>query len=514
MGEIIQDRVEWDVWNRVAAGYQGNRRLTAYVGLTVLAGVGLLWLRAPSSPILSVSFLLWFLFSLAAELLWLQTPTGDASDSMASTFNVAVLYLFGSGLSLWIIGLSVLIATRFIQKRDWIHSFFGLGQIVLTAYVAGALFEVLAGGTGSIGHFSAFLPIPTISYISLGYPGALMFFPAFRLLGALVLCMVAYFFVNTLLVAGAVSLERGTAILPTLQTNYLYRNAVLSSAALFALSPILLISYLSLGYPGVLLFFLPLVIVKKQNSEYIALQRAEQQKIAMERMAAAGQIAGAVSHEMNNYLTVLSGRTELLRRKWQKAGIHDYDRDGEILWTQIGRLQTMARQMTEFARNKMEVSVFDLNVLCREMVEFLGPQNDFDNVRLDLVLEEGLPLAKADRGQIQQVLLNLYKNAADAMRDAGTEGREIRVRTSWERTYLRVEVEDNGPGVPRSAVARIFELGFTSKEYGHGFGLATCLKILQNHKGRIWVEPRPGGGARFILTWPGAVSEPRAARAA
>jgi signal transduction histidine kinase len=480
------------VGSRLLAGYQGNRPLTGYIALIAVLGVSLLFLYAGTSSLLSWTFLLWLIFSFAAEFLWLETPTGEATDSMASTFNVAVLFLFGNTLSLWIIGLSVLAATRLVQKKDWTHSLFGLGQMVVTAFAAGSVVRLLVGGPGRIEH----LRTPA---------GA----------GALILASMVYYLVNTVLVSGAIALERRAPLLSTLRTNYGYRNAILSSAALLAWCPILLLSYLTLGLPVgyvvVVFFFLPLALVKKQNREYIELQRTTQALISSERMAAKGEMAAAVAHEMNNYLAVLSGRTQLLQRKVEKGGLSDLVKDGEILWTQVERLTRLARGLLDFSHRELKVTFFDLNVLCRELVEFLQPQNVFDKVKIELDLEEELGEVEGDAGQMHQVLLNLCRNSADAMKDAGTENGTVwvRTRTDGKKSYVRVEVEDNGPGVPVALRARIFEPGFTTKEYGHGFGLATTARIVENHHGRIWVEERPGGGARFIFMWPKGIGAER-----
>ncbi|MBM3286449.1 MAG: hypothetical protein FJY88_03720 [Candidatus Eisenbacteria bacterium] len=480
------------VGSRLLAGYGGNRPLTGYVLLVASLGVSLLLFHAGTSTLISWTFLLWFLFSLGAELLWLDTPTGEATDSMASTFNVAVLYLFGNSLSLWIIGLSVLVATRAIQKRDWTHSLFGLGQIVLTAYVAGSVFLHLAGGEGRIEHFRSA-----------------------RGIGGFVLACLAYYVVNTFLVSGAIALEKRAPFMATLRTNYVYRNAVFSNLALFTLSPILLLSYLTLGYPGALLFFLPLVIVKKQNREYIELQRTTQALISTERMAAKGEMAAAVAHEMNNYLTVLSGKAQLLRRKFEKASLTEFVKDSEAMWTQVERLTRLAKGLLDFSHQELKISVFDLNGLCRETVDFLQPQNQFDTIRLEVELEPDLGTVEGDAGQLHQVLMNLCRNASDAIRGAGGKEGEIRIKTrADQKGYVRVEVEDTGPGVPAKLKARIFEPGFTTKPDGHGFGLATTFRIVENHKGRIWVEDRPGGGARFIFVWPQGKPSDRSALAA
>ncbi len=477
---------------RMLGGYQGNRILTLYVAAVVGGGLALLVFAGRSSPPVSLAFFLWFLFSVGAELLWLETPTGEGTDSMASTFNVAVLYLFGNGLSLWIIGLSVLVATRLIQKRDWFRTIFGLGQIVITAFIVGTGFELISGTQPGLEQFRSM-----------------------RGVAGFVFGCIAYFFVNTCLVAGAVSIQRGSRFWSTWRTNYAYKNAILSSGALFALSPLLILSYMAIGYAGVILFFLPLVIVKNQNREYIELQRTTQALISSERMAAKGEMAASVAHEMRNYLAILSGRTELMRRKIDRMGLEEFKRDAQTMWEQIERLSKLSKGLLDFSHRELRVTHFDLNALCREMVEFLQPQNAFDSVTIEFAGNDSLGPVEGDAGQIHQVVLNLCRNAADALKDAGVVEGRLRIETSTEGTgYVRVTVEDNGPGVPPGIRQRIFEPGYTTKEYGHGFGLATTYRILENHKGRIWVEDRPGGGARFVFAWPRGKSPAAESKAA
>lgn len=465
---------------RIVPAYQGNLVLTGFVILLVAIAFALLGIQGNFGLLISPVFLLWLIFSIGAELLWLDTITEKATDSMASTFNVAVLYLFCNTLSLWIIGLSVLLATRYIQKRDWFKTAFGFAQMVITAYVAGSVFKLLAGGPATLETFK------TVGGIA-----------------GLIFCCVAYFITNYGLVAGVISIASKERFWPTLRDNYLYKNTLMSSGTLFLLSPILLLAYLSIGYPGVFLFFLPLVIVRKQNRDYIELQKATQALISSERMAAKGEMAASVAHEMNNYLAVLTGRTQLLQRKIQKKGLEEFVKDGEVLWTQIGRLTTLAKGLLDFSGGQPKVTQFDLNAMCRETVEFLSPQNLFDKVDMELDLEPRMGVVEADQGQLQQVLMNLIRNAAQAMRDAGTENREIIVRTCLDpKGYARFEVLDNGPGIPEDKRNKVFEPGFTTKKDGHGFGLATCFRILENHKGRIWVEERSGGGTHFLVAVP------------
>lgn len=480
MGKLIPDRLHFDRVLSALDAYRLNWRLGGYVVLVSAAGMLMLALNARSSSPASWTSFVWFAFCLLSEFLWLETPTGEATDSMASTFNIAVLCLFGAGISLWIIGLSVFFATRFVQKRDWIKSFFGLGQMVLTAFIAGSVFVMIAGRVSSLAQFQTVRGI----------------------LALFAVCLV-YYGVNTLLVAGAVSLAGGIPLSRIWRVNYGYGTAMLSNVALFSLSPILLISFLTLSYWGVALFFMPLLIVKNQNRQYIMLQRTSQALISSERMAAKGEMAAAVAHEMNNYIAIIMGRGQLLKRKLSKLGNPEMIRDNEVLLTQVDRLTRLAHGLLDFSHKELQITSFDLNELCRETIEFLQPQNDFDKVRIHAELDETLAEVQGDAGQINQILVNLCRNAADAMRDAGMEEGHIWLRTGEDaRDTVRLVVEDSGPGVPAPIRLKIFEFGYTTKPQGHGFGLATTDRIAQSHKGRIWVEDRPGGGARFVLTWP------------
>ncbi len=500
---------------RLFPQYADNRRLSGYVLVVVAAGVALLLVAGgPLRHLASLPFLTWLAISVAAEFLWLETLSGDCTDSMASTVNFVVIFLFGNPLGLWIIGLSVLLATRFIQKRDWVRSMFGLGQMSITACLCGFVF-----------HAWQRLPVTIGNIRSLS-----------SLLGMLTTCAV-YYFVNTGLVAGAVALQRRTSFRKTWFENYAFMNSIVSSVALFAMSPIVLVSYLAIGDPGVLLFFLPLLIVKNQNREYINLQKMTRALISTERMAAKGEMAAEVAHEINNYLAVLSGRTQLLLMRAGKAGDASMRSDAEIIRQQIVRMSTLAKGLLEFSHREIHVQTFDLNRLVEDTIDFVRPQNLFDGIALETALDPEAGEVVADAGQLQQVLLNLLRNAADAIRAARSSRDEVESGTGAAETsefaevaadpgpasslpanpggprilaqtgkgrkgMIRLSVEDNGPGMTKEIQARIFEPAFTTKPDGHGYGLATCYRILQNHGGRIWVESEPGRGAVFILEFP------------
>lgn len=488
------------ILHRFLPTYAGTPRLLGYVALVVVTGVAMLFLegRAGLTGLVSFPFLIWLLICIGAEFLWLETLTGDCTDSMASTVNFAVLFLLGQTLALWVIAMSVFIATRFIQRRDWVRSMFGLGQISITAFCSAAVFHALHSGELTLESLRSFQPA-----------------------AAMLASAAAYFFVNTGLVAGAVALQTRSPFWSTWRVNYGYRNSIVSFVALFALCPMLLISYLTVGYGGVLLFFIPLLIVKNQNREYIKVQKMMQALIGSERMAAKGEMAAEVAHEINNYLAVLSGRIQLLQLRAERAGEDSMRSDAEVIRQQIQKMTTLAKGLLDFSHKGIRVQTFELNNLVTETIEFIRPQNLFDGIEIRHDLDDRVGEVQADPGQLQQVLINLVRNAAEAMREAlesnrlqaaslaeaesahGPCGGRIEVRTMLDKGALvRVEVQDNGPGMPAGILAKVFEPAFTTRPDGHGYGLATCYRILENHGGRIRAESTPGKGTTFRFEFP------------
>src|SRR5204862_8175029 len=109
-----------------------------------------------------------------------------------------------------------------------------------------------------------------------------------------------------------VALDSGRPILKTWREEYLYYNSLVGSTALFFLSPLIVVSYLAVGFFGLVFFFVPLFLIKEAGARYIALEKAKDELISSERLAAKGEMAAEIAHELNNYLAAISGRAQLL----------------------------------------------------------------------------------------------------------------------------------------------------------------------------------------------------------
>ncbi len=459
--------------------------LVAYVAVVTAAGGVVLGLSLDGFTALGLlPILAWIVVSLAAESLWLPTLTGKAMESMASTVDISLLILLGFRPAAWIVAIAFLLANLFFSRRVWYKAIFNAGQNVLALAAAGMAYEALGG-------------VPLAANGLARLQGAALIVPW-------VAATVAYFATNTLLVSGAVALDSGRRLIKTWREEYLYYNSLLGSAALFFLSPLVVVSYLAIGFFGLMFFFVPLLLIKEAGAKYIALEKAKDELISSERLAAKGEMAAEVAHELNNYLAAISGRAQLFLMSAGNGGPEKSQESAKIIFEQASHMGVLVKGLLDFSHKEVRKQPTKLNDVVRRTVEFIVPQNKYERISFDLDLAADLPELNLDPAQVQQVLLNLFSNGADAIRAAdGKEGRiAVRTRIRPGGAEIELSVDDTGPGIPAAAMRRLFEPSFTTKPEGHGFGLSTCYRIVKNHGGRIAAENMPKAGARFTVVFP------------
>ncbi len=228
-----------------------------------------------------------------------------------------------------------------------------------------------------------------------------------------------------------------------------------------------------------------------------------QQLVQAEKMAALGQTISGVAHELNNPLATILTWSERLAQKSLEDGAR---RGIEIILHEAERAAKIVRQLLTFARKRQSTrTMVDLNQVVRETLALRAYEQRVTNITVIDALAAGLPHVFADPHQIQQVLLNLVINAEQAMLSANGRG-TIVVRT-WHdptREVLALELHDDGPGVPSDVQAKIFDPFFTTKEVGKGtgLGLTVAYAIVQEHGGRIRVQPANARGASFLMELP------------
>jgi PAS domain S-box-containing protein len=224
------------------------------------------------------------------------------------------------------------------------------------------------------------------------------------------------------------------------------------------------------------------------------------------RLSTMGQMATEIVHEMNQPLYAIANFADAcLTLVQQPAGQRDANlvRWLELIGQQSRRAGSVLRRISQFVRKgDLQAEPLQLNDLVREVLGMLDFEIRRQQVETRLELADSLPPVAADRILIQQVLVNLLRNAVEAM--AGQEGglRQIIVRSNLAPEGVAVSITDTGPGLGEDQLARAFEPYFTTKNHGTGLGLAICRSAIEAHGGRIWARSDSSGGATFEFLLP------------
>ncbi len=257
-------------------------------------------------------------------------------------------------------------------------------------------------------------------------------------------------------------------------------------------------------------------------TEVTARKQAEAEKRALERslleaqkLESLGVLAGGIAHDFNNLLTAMLGNASLARFDLPPGS--PADRNLERIEQTARRAADLCQQMLAYAgRRALATQAVSVSELVRSTATLLAVSIR-KNTRLELRLAEDLPAVEADQSQVQQIVMNLVINAADAIGDRPGEitittgvaehgaaffrGAVVRPEGAGGR-FVNVTVADNGGGMPPEVLRRIFEPFFTTKFSGRGLGLAAVLGIVQSHRGALFVESTAGVGSVFRLYLP------------
>jgi two-component system sensor kinase FixL len=246
-------------------------------------------------------------------------------------------------------------------------------------------------------------------------------------------------------------------------------------------------------------------------------RRQEEQLEHSTRLAELGEMAAAISHELNQPLT---GIRNYARNAYymleQKPGAEaDVKTNLRLISEQVDRAAKIINQMRELTRRADSVFLMlEVNSVIRETVDFLLPQMKLSEVSVILQLDEGLPPIWGDRIRLAQVFLNLLSNARQAMEDAPVRRLTISSRSDpADPLPVVVEVSDTGKGFGAEQARRLFQPFYTTRKAGHGLGLSISRTIVQDHKGSLGAVGTPGAGATFTMRLPLANREQGKGRA-
>jgi C4-dicarboxylate-specific signal transduction histidine kinase len=223
-----------------------------------------------------------------------------------------------------------------------------------------------------------------------------------------------------------------------------------------------------------------------------------------ERLAAVGQTAASVAHQVGTPLNLISGHVQLLLAQQDLAP--DTVRRLRVVQEQIGRVADAVRGLVEHVRRPGPPSRIDVGELLRSIEVLVKPKLAASKVRYEARVGAALPSVRGDRSELEMALLNLVSNALDAMPDGG----DLQVTASSKDDGVSITVQDSGSGIPRDLLPRIFDPWVTTKPPGRGTGLGLSITrdVIARMGGGITAGAAPGGGTVMTIRLPTDPGEP------
>jgi len=237
------------------------------------------------------------------------------------------------------------------------------------------------------------------------------------------------------------------------------------------------------------------------NHMLLELKKREEQLIETRKLAAIGNLTAGIAHELNNPLNNISLTTEALISEYD-----DWDKKTKVkmlqdIFSQVERASNTVSNLLDFThRDQEKFEQVNIKSVLERTIRLIENETRLSTVRLELNCDENLPPIMGNQDNLQQVFLNLFLNALQAMPDGGV----LNIRAFAEQETLKVIVRDTGVGIPKEHINSIFDPFFTTKEIGKGTGLGLSVSygIISKHQGSISVESEVGKGTVFTISLP------------
>ncbi len=248
-------------------------------------------------------------------------------------------------------------------------------------------------------------------------------------------------------------------------------------------------------------------LLEDREQTQFELARSRETLLQSEKMALMGKLAAGTAHSIRNPLTSVKmrlfslSRSEDLRPSQQE--------DLEVISEEIRHIDNIVQNFLEFARPpKLKMQRMNPSDAVDSALQLLKHRLQSYDVRLVTVRSQALPDVQADPEQLKEVIVNLVVNACEAMEKGGEiEIREEADTAPGSAPGIRIQIRDEGPGIPPALRSRVFQPFFTTKGEGTGLGLSIAARIIEQHGGKIELQDRPGGGAVFVIRLPAAAQD-------
>jgi signal transduction histidine kinase len=425
--------------------------------------------------------------------------SGAAEMSVAFAFSYAAILLGGAytgALAALASGLAG--SLLFVHRRPpFYRVLFNGASLVWSAWIAAIVLEKLGGNLEGAPAWRSVLAIATSTY--------------------------AYYLVNTMSVAGAVSLSQRLPFWSTWSEGFLWTaapgyfvGALVAAGVAFYYTKVHLLSFvvtmpaLYLSYRSYKAYIDKVEETQARLVEVQALYKESLQLVTQaEKLASIGRLAGGVAHEINNPLMVILGRAELALMDVPED--HASAADLEIIISETKRIANIVKNLLRFSRQDQQESLLpvDVNETVDRAVELTRYQLTVDNILVETRYAPDLPTVMGNAGQLQQVFTNIIINAYQAI---SQQGGRLLIETCRTGDYVDIRFTDTGCGIPVENLKRIFEPFYTTKaeHEGTGLGLSVSYGIIADHGGSITVDSVLGQGSQFTVRLPPAPPIPLA----
>ncbi len=216
-----------------------------------------------------------------------------------------------------------------------------------------------------------------------------------------------------------------------------------------------------------------------------------------ERLAALGQVVAEITHEIKNPLMMIGGfARQLIRKTKDDKSLKKLN----IIMNEVSRLEALLRELREFyLPGALKTEKIDIVRLLRRVYDLVKDDCEGKNIRIELKAEKKPVMIKGDRGKLEQLFLNLVKNATEAMKSGGN----LSVESKLSGNLVEITISDDGCGIPRDYQEKVFSPFFTTKRQGSGLGLSISKNIIENQEGSsLTLKSEEGKGTNFRVTMP------------
>jgi len=222
-----------------------------------------------------------------------------------------------------------------------------------------------------------------------------------------------------------------------------------------------------------------------------------------EKMASLGQVAAGIAHEIRNPLSGINVFLESIKENFQDPeSAADVLEIIEAAQVTSNKIEGVIKRVLDFSRPaELKLARSDINLAVDDAIKLTATRLRKDNIKVDGDLAEDLPLVYADKQLVEQAIINMITNAAEALHGTGEPG-HIHIATQEAKGAVLITIKDSGPGIPQSIRDKIFDPYFTTKSDGSGIGLSLCQRIITDHGGNIEVSSSDMGGTQFVIRIP------------